>query len=469
MNILLITSEDTGPHLSCYGDPCASTPHLDALAASGARFDNAYVTQAVCSPGRASILTGLYPHQHGQIGLATHKFSMYREFPTIASLLKTAGYRTGRIGKLHVLPETASPFDMVWNPFAAWSFQHRDIGQAAQVAEEFMRAGDEPFFLMMNFPDAHLPWLAQSEGYPRVLLTGDDVRVPPGVGCDSPRLRAFAADYYNCINRLDAGVGMVLEKLEACGKAGETLVIYIADHGPQFSRGKCCITELALRTPLLVRWPGMAQKIARGELVSQIDVLPTICDAANVTPPDGLPGSSLRPLLAGEAAAWRQEIFAEWNTSHPFPAPGLFNPQRAVRDRRYKQIENLIDDAHNPVEEYYTQQALVKSGCTQAEIDAAPAAVRATYERWRHPPALELYDLQEDPWEYSNLAQDANYKSVLDGLLAKLRHWQKSTRDPLADPQKLARFTAEHRAAEKLQGGHKAPEFHWDYLDYFPA
>lgn len=98
-NVLLIVSEDNGPELGCYGDPYAKTPNLDRLAAGGVRFENAFVPYSVCSPSRACYLTGLHPHQNGQIGLATHKYSMYRAFPNIASLLKAQGYRTGLIGK----------------------------------------------------------------------------------------------------------------------------------------------------------------------------------------------------------------------------------------------------------------------------------------------------------------------------------------------------------------------------------
>ena len=111
-NILLITSEDNGPHLSCYGDPYVRTPCLDKLAADGIRFTNAYVTQAGCSPSRASIFTGLHPHQNGQIGLATHYLRMYRkDIPNIFRSFKSAGYRTGVIGKIHVNPESAFPLD----------------------------------------------------------------------------------------------------------------------------------------------------------------------------------------------------------------------------------------------------------------------------------------------------------------------------------------------------------------------
>ncbi len=109
-NILLIVSEDNGPELGCYGVPHVKTPVLDRLAERGVRFENAYVPQAGCSQSRAAFLTGLYPHQNGQIGLATWKFQMYREqTPNLVRRLKKAGYRTGILGKLHVNPATASP------------------------------------------------------------------------------------------------------------------------------------------------------------------------------------------------------------------------------------------------------------------------------------------------------------------------------------------------------------------------
>lgn len=111
-NVLLITSEDNGPQLSCYGDPYAQTPNLDKLAREGIRFTNAYVTQAGCSPSRASIFTGLYTHQNGQIGLATHNMRLYKKnTPNIFQLLKDVGYLTGIIGKIHVNPESAFPLD----------------------------------------------------------------------------------------------------------------------------------------------------------------------------------------------------------------------------------------------------------------------------------------------------------------------------------------------------------------------
>jgi len=144
-NVLLIVSEDNGPELGCYGDPYAYTPNLDQLAAEGVRFENAFVPYSVCSPSRACFLTGLYPHQNGQIGLATHKFAMYRKnTPNFASILKKHGYRTGLIGKLHINPESAFPFDFRAIPGANFNRTKSVADYTAEAARFFAEAQDVP-------------------------------------------------------------------------------------------------------------------------------------------------------------------------------------------------------------------------------------------------------------------------------------------------------------------------------------
>jgi len=168
-NVLLIVSEDNGPELGCYGDPYVQTPNLDRLAADGVRFTRAYVAQAGCSQSRAAYLTGLYPHQNGQIGLATWGFRMYRkDTPNIVSSLKQEGYRTGIIGKLHINPAEAFPFDFKEIPTA--NFGRKNLGDYAKFARQFITSGAGPFFLSVNYPDAHSPWLKQVEGLPKVPL-----------------------------------------------------------------------------------------------------------------------------------------------------------------------------------------------------------------------------------------------------------------------------------------------------------
>ena len=343
-NILLIVSEDNGPELGCYGHPYAKTPVLDALAAEGIRFENAYVPQAGCSQSRAALLTGLYPHQNGQIGLATWKFRMYREdTPNIVRSLKQAGYRTGLIGKLHVSPKSAFPFDTHKISTSNFSRQHQQ--RYSEYAEQFISAGDAPFFLSVNYPDAHRPFIDQVDGLPEQPLAANDVRTPDGFGLDTPELRQQSASYYNCMSRLDSLIGDLLNALERSGKADNTVVVYLGDHGADLLRGKRTSYEGGLRIPLLVRWP---QKIVapqvRSELVSTLDLMPTFLAIAAADPVDHLSGRSLLPLWNDEAVSWREFLFSEFHLH----SAHNFYPQRTVRDTRFKLIQNHLPNQINP-------------------------------------------------------------------------------------------------------------------------
>lgn len=466
-NVLLIVSEDNGLHLGCYGDPYAATPNLDRLATEGVRFTRAYTTQAVCSPGRASILTGLYPHQNGQFGLATHKYAMYESFPNIPSLLKEAGYRTGIIGKLHVNPESAFPFDYWWNDRDYISFANRDVQEIASRASGFMTTDDTPFFLMVNYPDAHLPFHRQQFGVPATPFEADDVVPPAFVGIDTPRLREHTADYYNCMSRLDTGVGLLLDALQRAGKSEDTLVIFTTDHGAQLSRGKTSSYEAGLRVPHMIRWPGRVQEdLVRDELVSHIDILPTVMEATGLACPDTIEGQSLLPAAQGDSPAWRECLFAEWGSG----GPTIYFPQRSVRDGRYKLIVNLLQDRASPARSYSGPDQQWIPGATLEEIAGADEQTRRAYDIYARPPEEELYDLENDPWEFDNLAGRPEYAAEQQQLRDRLNAWQQDTGDALADPDCLERLTKEHDAIVEAhyQDGPwgTSRNYEWQYHNY---
>jgi N-sulfoglucosamine sulfohydrolase len=455
-NIVLIISEDHGPDLGCYGDPYVKTPHLDQFAKEGVRFQNAYVTQAGCSQSRASILTGLYPHQHGQLGLATWGFRLYRDdTPNIPRSLKAAGYRTGIIGKLHINPESAFPYDVAEMP--SGNFARRNLGDYARHAEAFFKAGSQPFFLHINYPEAHDPFLTQVDGLPTEPLTGKDVRSLPHLGIDPPELRQIVADYYNCISRLDSLVGDLLTALDRSGKAHNTLVIYLSDHGADLLRGKRSCYEGGTRVPLLIRWPGKAKAQVRSELVSTIDLMPTLLAVSGATPVPNLPGRSLVPLLDGKKPAWRDQLFTEF---HTHAARANFFPQRAVRNDRHKLIENLLPDEANPDMEKIDKEFPF----VPAALAAAPAQVRAAYHLQQRPPRYELYDLRDDPYEFRNLTASAEHAAVFADLKQRLLAWREQTQDPLLNPTNLARLKAEVYAVD---GKADAKAMDWGYPDYF--
>lgn len=448
-NILLIVSEDNGPELGCYGDPFVKTPVLDELAGEGVRFHNAYVPQAGCSQSRAALLTGLYPHQNGQIGLATWKYAMYSaNTPNVVTILKGSGYRTGIIGKLHVNPESALPFDFKAIPSS--NFSRKSMGAYAENAATFFRESDfsagsgepKPFYLQVNYPDAHRPFLKQVNGCPAEPLTGNDVDVLPYMGINHPELKQQTADYYNCMMRLDSYVGDLLKALKDSGKADKTVVVYIGDHGADLLRGKRTSYEGGVRIPFIIRWPGGKGGQVRDELVSTIDLLPTFCRIAGAETPASLPGASLQGIAKGEKPEWRKYLFTEFHV-HSNHNPW---PQRTVRDARYKLIYNPLSGQVNPGYAFTLSKKFFQAPEADLLAVASPQ-VKKAYALMKKPPEYELYDLKNDPYEFTNLADDPAYADQRAELTKQLRDWQNKTGDALSNRENAEKLFDMIRAA----------------------
>ena len=453
LNILFIVSEDNGPEMGCYGTPIA-TPHLDGLAKQGTLFRNAYVPQAGCSQSRAAFLTGLYPHQNGQIGLATWKYAMYsKTTPNVVSTLKQAGYRTGIIGKLHVNPKEAFPFD--FKAIGTSNFSRKGMAKYFEQARHFMNGSKRPFYLQVNFPDAHRPFIKQIDGLPAKPLTGADVEALPFMGINHPELRQQTADYYNCMMRLDTYIGRLLKVLKGTGKAKDTVVVYIGDHGADVMRGKRTSYEGGVRIPMIIRWPGARAGQRRAEMVSTLDLYPTFCEIAGASIPKTLVGRSLKPIVHGQTPEWRRYLFTEFHV-HSNHNPW---PQRTVRDARYKLIHNPVADEVNPGYDFTMGKKFFAA--PEAELMAkASAQVRAAYALMKKPPAFELYDLQTDPHEFKNLAENPAHAQTRERLVAELRRWQKETNDPLADP------TIARRLFELIQNAGTSKREALDYKSF---
>lgn len=437
MNIVLITTDDEGTQLGCYGDPFADTPNIDELAEQGVLFKQAFVTHASCSPSRSSILTGLYPHQNGQIGL-TDEHMEYRikdGIPNLPALLKEAGYYNGILGKLHVKPVDAFPFDFKWamgNPLAT-----RDVREVARQAGLFLKQRDDrPFFLYVNYFDPHRPFDAdmhQFKGIPEHPYQPDDIKPFPFLGIDSPVIREEVAAYYNGVKRADVGLGMLFDQLKEAGVYDNTLIIFVGDHGPPFVRAKTTAYEAGLGVPLVVRWPGVSQeKLQTEAFTSTVDLMPTILDAVGLESPP-VAGRSLRGVVEGRTPPdWRKLLFAEY-TSHA--NPHLY-PRRTVRSKNYKLIHNLDAMRPNPLvfigRTTITQDTVVDPNMEQA------------YKTLANPPEYELYHLATDPHETINLVDDPAYIEVLDTLKKALHAWREQTNDPLLDPAELRRLKTAH-------------------------
>jgi N-sulfoglucosamine sulfohydrolase len=440
-NILLITADDMGTTAGCYGDKLAITPNLDRLAAEGVLFGNGYVTHASCSPSRSSILTGLYPHQNGHIGLAGQhpEYQLKPDIQTLPAVLKEAGYRTGIIGKQHVKEGSPDqiPFDFEWarhnNPIVT-----RDVRLVARKAEEFVeQAGKKPFFLYVNYFDPHRPFDAeanQCKGLPENPYGPNDIEPFAYLGLDGLPVRNEVAAYYNCVNRLDVGLGLLFQTLEKSGRLEDTVIIFLGDHGVPFTRGKTTSYEAGEQVPFIMKWPGISRSGLRSRaFVSSVDIMPTLLDAAGIDGPPSA-GRSLRDVLSGKTLKnWRKALCAEY-TSH---APQHLYPRRSIRNERYKLIHNLDSSRKNPVP--YIGATQPKSGVTEIE-----PGMKAAYQTTEHPPEFELYDLGKDPYETVNLAGNPELATVLVELKAGLMKWRQDTEDPLLDPSELERLKKAH-------------------------
>jgi len=437
-NILFITADDLGLQLSCYGETLIQTPNMDKLAAEGVQFQIAYVAQASCSPSRSAMFTGLHTHSTGQYGLTNAGFALHPELrnKTIPNLLKASGYRTGIIGKLHVAPEESFQFDFRDTN----SGKTREVRWVAKRVEDFLRqTDDQPFFLMVNYSDPHAfrdpkdrrKWHfpPQVDGLPADPLPPGEKTIFPFQQIDTPGQRVRTAGYYNAVQRLDDGIGMLMDVLERRRHRNDTLVIFIGDHGPPFARGKTTVYEAGIRIPFIVRWPRICKPMPSNAMVSTIDILPTILDATGIELAGKMHGKSLRPVLKNANAPWRDYLVAEFH----FHGSRPFYPRRAIRDHRYKLIHNLLAGKSRPSTGIDADPAYKVS--QQARYEDTP--VRRAFNTFANPPEFELYDLENDPVEFDNLAGKAEYRAVQERLTRALLEYRKQTEDPFLDPEFL--------------------------------
>ncbi len=336
-SVLLLIADDWSPLAGCYGSPVIRTPHVDALAGRATRFTNAFCTSPSCAASRANILTGHYSHTHGQYGHshAVHNFHTAASMPSIPKRLGAAGYATGIIGKLHTQPASVYPWthDLQQVPGGG-----RNVTAMADQAAGFLAdIGRQPFYLHMGFADPHRDF-GNRRSYEGVEETRyDPAEVPvPDFLPDHPEVRAELAEYYQAISRLDFGFGLAMQALEAAGRADETMVIVMSDHGMPFPGAKASSFDSGHHGPLLIARPG-ARPVECDALVNWSSIAPTVFDWCGVEPPGGLPKRSLMPILdQGHPPGWDETFF-----SHTFHEVTNYYPYRGLRGRRYVRAQPL--------------------------------------------------------------------------------------------------------------------------------
>jgi arylsulfatase A-like enzyme len=386
-----------------------TSPALDRLAAGGVRCDRSFCTAPQCSPSRASLHTGMYPHAAGVLGLAHPPFG-WRLDPRvkhIAQILADEGYSTTLVGMQHLI-DRGSAHELGYTRVLPVAPAYDEAAATLALLREL--AGSEaPFYLEVGFEEPHRPY--DFGGAVPDSSRGVDV---PGYLPDAPESRQDLAAFQGAIRQMDAGVGQILAGLDALGLNEATCVIFATDHGAAMPRAKCTLYDPGIEIALVLRLPGLERDSGRvlPELISNVDVTPTLLEALGVAPPGSLQGRSFLPLLLRNAYSPRSDIFSE-KTFHTY-----YEPMRSVRTDDHKLIVNFEVSTLVDVPTDVRQSPIYP--LMHQEFDDVRAPV-------------ELYDLSQDRWERHNLAGAPEYASVEGDLRQRLLEWMRSTNDPLLD------------------------------------
>lgn len=420
MNIVYLHSHDTGRFIQPYGYD-VPTPALQSLAEDGVLFRNAFAASPTCSPSRAALLTGQYPHECGMLGLAHRgwKLADYRRH--LAPTLSRAGYTSALAGFQHVAhPGTIHPREIGYDVL----LNHDDAGiynepRVTDAAVDFLEQHhDRPFFLDAGYFETHRDFDDPNHAFTKRGHPPVDARYvrPPPMLPDLPEIRQDWANFREAAAIFDRNVGRILETIDRRGLRDETLVVVTTDHGLPLPMCKATLSDGGLGVMLLLRGPsdsGFAGGRVADTLVSHIDLYPTLFRVAQTTPPAGHHGFDLHALLNDNAPP-RQWIFGEMN-EHSRPAR-----QRCVRSARYKFVR-LFPDSPEQLKDWPWQ---CDDGPTASVLDEAGMGDRV-------PDIEQFYDLHLDPLEQRNLVADSKLREMLHVHRNQLYNWMQETDDPL--------------------------------------
>ncbi len=460
-NILLILSDDQSyPHVGCYGNPDIKTPNLDRFAAQGIRMDRAYVCSPQCVPSRASIFTG-----RGPVDIDMSRFSapLPRSIVTYPELLKQAGWFTGVAGRTYhmdgsQMPETRELFEK--ERLATFPDRLDFVKTAGENSvslpqfREFLdaRPKDRPFMLQLCSNDPHRPLNTRGPAKHDPATLKLPAHYP-----DTKLVREDFARYFDEIAHFDQFFGEVMAELDRRGLADSTLVAYMADNGAAQFRGKGTLFELGIHVPLILRWPGRIKPGSTSDaLISGEDLAPTFLEACGRPVPREMTGRSFLKVLLGQPFEGREFVFAE-RGAHGSSLPGnsaSFDLGRVIVGKRYKLIYNAMPDIpYWPVD--FAGDAMWQELVASNKAGTLSPELSARYFSAKRP-MFELYDLQSDPAELTNLAEKPELKDTLHGLKSELARWMILQRDYVPLPIQKIRGQAGGGKGKGKQGGKKS-------------
>ena len=436
LNIVWISNEDMSPHLGVYGDALARTPTLDRLATQSVRFTRAFTTAPVCAPSRAAIITGMYQTSIGAQHMRTTEDTVpelpgpYLAVPpfyvkAFPEYLRAAGYYTSNRAKTDYQFGT---------PFTIWD----DLGNQAHWRNRADKS--QPFFSVFNLEITHesriFPSSPARKGKP--LVTDEaKIKVPPYYP-DSPAVREELARMYDNIADMDGQVAEILRQLEEDGLADNTIVFYWSDHGDGVPRAKRSLYDSGLHVPLMIRLPpGLRALAAPGtvsdELVSFIDLAPTVLALAGLGVPAHMQGRALVGPAKGQAPAY---VFAARDRMD-----AEYDMMRSARDARFLYIRNFSPELPYVGHIIYRNQSAIMQEWLRMQAAGELAGPAALWMRTTRPPE-ELYDVQRDPHQIENIAAQPAHRATLERMRAAVVEWMTRTGDQglINEPEMIQRM-----------------------------
>ncbi|MGB3587783.1 MAG: sulfatase-like hydrolase/transferase [Tunicatimonas sp.] len=407
-NILWITSEDNSPFVGAYGDTFATTPNIDQLATEGVRYTQAFSAAPVCAPSRNALITGMYPNSLGtQHMRSTNAIPDFVKF--YPAYLKEAGYYcTNNVKKDYNTIDQPE----VWDESSREAtYQNRNPGQ--------------PFFAIFNFTTSHESSIHSF--IPNDSLMHDPATVPiPPYHPRTPEMEHDWAQYYDRVQQMDTQVGQVLQELEDSGLADSTIVFYYSDHGGILGRSKRFMYESGLHIPLIIRFPKAYQHLAPSEagttsdrLVSFVDFAPTLLSLASVSVPDYMQGN----VFLGEQKTEPQPYVYNFRGR----MDERFDMVRSVRDEQFRYIRNYMPQKIYAQYIEYLWRAPSMRSWEEAYLAGQLNEVQSAF--FEEKPAEELYDVEADPHNINNLADDPEYQEKLTELKNANQQWLLDVRD----------------------------------------
>ncbi|EMI56698.1 sulfatase family protein [Rhodopirellula sallentina] len=434
-NVVLFVSDDHGlDALGCYGNPVIQTPNMDQLAEDGVRFTRAYCTSASCAASRSVILTGQFGHATGSYGHVHdyHHFSTFDNVKSLPVMLEKAGYRTTRIGKYHLAPDSVYRFQKTLD------VDPRSTVEMADACQQTI-ASDQPFFLYFCPDDPHrghpftpAVWSDPNsfgnrpEGYPgvkTVTYQPDEVLVPPFLP-DTEQCREELAQYYQSVSRIDQGLGRLMKLIDEAGKSENTIIIYLSDNGIAFPGAKTTVYEPGIHLPLIVKDPRSEKTgSVNHAMVTWADLTPTILEmTGTAVDPNRFQGHSFAGILDQSSPEGWDRMFA----AHNFHELTMYYPMRVIRQGDHKLIWNIAYGLSYP----FASDLWASSTWQGIHRTEATHFGKRLVSAYLFRPEFELYDLSSDPDELKNLASDPKHADLLEKLKGELKEFQIETKDP---------------------------------------